>query len=234
MDSLAECWSYPATRWKTPMAKSKVILPRDPPRRALTKKQALRHLIHAAVRMISSGEDPFATHILIQSADKLLIDLAKRSDKSLSFRWDDPKIIKPEFRDALIEVHRETFNFFKHADLDHDKALHVGDIAMSNVLQLGACVVNYHGLFAEMTDHMHLAWSLARLVFPKGFVMEAERSKFDEAALSFANEPLSEYLLRFWNDPLFRQIFHKLAEERAADLQDMLPFYSARFSEFSK
>src|SRR5258705_5373945 len=159
------------------MAKSKVILPRHPPRRALTKKQALRHLIHAAVRMISLGEDPFATHILIQSADKLLIDLAKRSDKSLSFRWDDPKIIKPEFRDALIKLHRETFNFFKHADLDHDKTLHVGDIANSTVLQLGACVVNYHGLFAEMTDHMRLAWSLAKLVFPKGFVMEVERLK---------------------------------------------------------
>jgi hypothetical protein len=85
-----------------------------------------------------------------------------------------------------------------------------------------------------MTDHMHLAWSLARLAFPKGFVMEADRSKFDEAARSFANEPLSEYLLRFWNDPLFRQIFPKLAEERVADLQDMLPFYSARFSEISK
>jgi hypothetical protein len=222
------------TPLENPMAKSKVIFPRDPPRRALTKKQALRHLIHAAVRMISSGEDPFATHILVQSADKLLIDLAKHSDKSLSFRWDDPKIIKPEFRDALIEVHRQTFNFFKHADLDHDKTLHVGDIARSNVLQLGACVANYHGLFADMTDHMHLAWSLARLVFRNGFVMEVERSKFDEVALSFANEPLSEYLLRFWNDPLFRQIFPKLAEERVADLQDMLPFYSARFSEISK
>jgi hypothetical protein len=68
------------------MAKSKMLLPRNQPRRALTKKQALRHLIHAAVRMISSGEDPFATHILIQSADKLLIDLAKRSGRSLSFR----------------------------------------------------------------------------------------------------------------------------------------------------
>jgi hypothetical protein len=105
---------------------------------------------------------------------------------------------------------------------------------MSNLLQLGACVVNYHGLFAEMTDHMRLAWSFSQLVFPNGFVMEAERSKFDEAARSFANEPLSEYLLRFWNDPRFRQIFPKLAEERVADLQDMLPFYNARFSEFSK
>jgi hypothetical protein len=96
------------------------------PKRKLTKQQAVRHLIHAAVRLIAAGEDPFATHLLIQSADKLLIDLAKHSAAGkLAYDWTT--IMKPEYKDALLKVHRETFNFFKHADRDHDKTLHVGD-----------------------------------------------------------------------------------------------------------
>jgi hypothetical protein len=47
------------------------------PRRRITKKQAVRHLIHAAVRMIAAAEDPFAIHLVIHSADKLLLDLSK-------------------------------------------------------------------------------------------------------------------------------------------------------------
>jgi hypothetical protein len=94
--------------------------------------------------MILNAEDPFATHLLIQSADKLLIDLAKRhSTGKLKMDWT--KFMKPEYKDALLAVHRETYNFLKHADIDHDQTLHVGDIAMSNVLQLGVCIVNYWG-----------------------------------------------------------------------------------------
>jgi hypothetical protein len=97
--------------------------PRDAPRRWLTKQQAIRHLIHAAVRLIVAGEDPFATHLLIQSADKLLIDLAKHSATGkLALDWTP--LMKPEYKDALLKVHRETFNFLKHADRDHDQTLH--------------------------------------------------------------------------------------------------------------
>ena len=55
---------------------------------------AIRHLLHSASRMIAAGEDPFAIHVLIQSADKLLIDVAERSGKNLIFKWDE--FIKPE------------------------------------------------------------------------------------------------------------------------------------------
>jgi hypothetical protein len=62
--------------------------PRGAPRRRLTKQQAVRHLIHGAVRLLAAGEDPFATHLLIQSADKLLIDLAKHSaTRKLVYDW---------------------------------------------------------------------------------------------------------------------------------------------------
>ena len=117
------------------------------PRRRITKRQAVRHLIHAAVRMVAAAEDPFAIHLVIQSADKLLIDLSKRLKKPLAHDWVEN--IKDEYRSPLMAVFRETYNFLKHADNDHDEELHVGSIAESNVLQLAVCIVNYHALFGE-------------------------------------------------------------------------------------
>ena len=70
------------------LAKAKTKLPRSwLPKRTLTKKQAIRHLIHAAVRMIAAGEDPFAIHLLTHSADKLLIDLAKKAWAEAGLQW---------------------------------------------------------------------------------------------------------------------------------------------------
>ena len=52
------------------MAKSKIKLPRLPPKRSIIKQQAVRHLIHSAV--CCAGEDPFAIQLSVQSADELL------------------------------------------------------------------------------------------------------------------------------------------------------------------
>jgi hypothetical protein len=40
------------------------------PRRTLDKHEALRHLIHTAIRLIAGMEDPFAVYLLVHSADK--------------------------------------------------------------------------------------------------------------------------------------------------------------------
>jgi hypothetical protein len=56
--------------------------------------------------MILNAEDPFATHLLIQSADKLLIDLAKRhSTGKLKMDWT--KFMKPEYKDASCGASRD-------------------------------------------------------------------------------------------------------------------------------
>ncbi len=55
----------------------------DEPIRTLDKQEATRHLIHAAIRMFSEEEDPFAIHVLIHAAENTLIDVAKKSGKPL-------------------------------------------------------------------------------------------------------------------------------------------------------
>ena len=205
--------------------------PRDAPRRRLTKQQAVRHLIHAAVRLVVAGEDPFATHMLIQSADKLLIDLAKRSAAGkLAHDWT--KIMKPEYKDALLEVHRETFNFFKHANKDHDKTLHVGDIALSNILQLGVCIYNFYGLSGEFTDHMKLGAGIARLVFPNGFVTDDQRALHEATVTAMGNFTLSEFFEALQTETILKN-FPNLAAEREEDLQDVTPFFNQPFAKMS-
>jgi hypothetical protein len=184
--------------------------------------------------MIAVGEDPFAIHLLIQSADKLLIDLSKKTGRDIPFKWGD--LIKPEYKDAVIATFRETSNFFKHADKDHDATLHVGEVAQGNILQLGICIVNYAALFGEWTDHMKLLFGTAKFVFPDSFVRPDEREQFEVTSFAtFKNMTLAEFLSGWWNDPLVKKYaLPNLDREKAEDLQDTQPLYRMRLSDIPK
>jgi hypothetical protein len=214
------------------MARTKVKLSRSAPKRTITKQQAVRHLIHSAVRLICAREDPFAIHLLVQSADKLLIDLAKKTKRKLPFTWGE--FVKPKYKDALIATIRETSNFFKHADRDHDAALHVVDLAVLNILQLGICVVNYAALFGEWTDHMKLLLYIARVIHPDGFVRPDERERFDAGFVAVQNMTLTSFLSGWWNDRIAKLALPNLDREKAEDLQDTQPLYSMRLSDIPK
>ena len=124
------------------------------PRRTIGKQDAIRHLVHAAIRLILKMEDPFAIHLLVQSADKLLIDFAKKSGQELRMDWEI--YIKPEYHTAFFEKHRAIYNYFKHADRDFGADLPVHDIMMLNIMTLFICVANYVTVFKHQTNHMTL------------------------------------------------------------------------------
>jgi hypothetical protein len=216
------------------MARKKVSLPghRSPPRRRLSKQSAVRHLVHAAVRLIAAGEDPFATNMLIQSADKLTIDIAENTKRKLPFTWDE--FVKPEYKNGLFKTIRETYNFFKHADDDHDEVLGVIDIALFNLLQLGTVIVNYHALYGTMTNHMRLFFGFVKLVSPAGFVPEVEKAEADRISRSFIDMTPQTYFHGCWTDPLIAVALPSLAAERDEDLQDMMDFYTSTISQLGQ
>jgi hypothetical protein len=205
---------------------------RREPRRRITKRQAVRHLIHAAVRMIAAAaEDPFAIHLIIQSADKLLIDLSNRLKKPLAHHWVEN--IKDEYRTPLMAVFRETYNFLKHADKDHDQDLHVGSITESNILQLAVCSANYRALYDELTDHMNLLFTFAKLVMPDAFVSPEQRPVFDSAVPKLATMRFGEFFnMQLWDDPMVAATMPGLAKERRQDLQDNAELFSTFFGDF--
>src|SRR5262249_54039221 len=129
------------------------------------KHEALRHLIHTAIRLLARIEDPFAIHLLVHSADKILVDLAKQNGQELRVDWE--LYIKDEYHNQFFKRHRETYNYFKHADRDFAAELPVRDIAMTNVMNLFVTVVNYQHMFGEYTHHMTLLLVFVVALMPK-------------------------------------------------------------------
>ena len=115
-----------------------------PPRRYIGKQEAIRHLLHAAIRLIMKTEDPFAVHLIIHSADKMLIDIAKSRKEELKMDWE--LYIKDEFHTDFFTKHRATYNYFKHAQKDAATDLPVYDIMMLNVMTLFIAIANYKTL----------------------------------------------------------------------------------------
>ena len=135
---------------------------KDSPRRYINKREGVRHVLHAAIRAVLSDEDPFAIHLLGQSAEKVLLDLLANEGV------EDPlySLLKPDMRSVFFDIYRESYNFLKHADRDSDGKLGVRNIVGSNDLLLFICIVRYGVLFGSYTQHMSMFLTFAGLLFP--------------------------------------------------------------------
>jgi hypothetical protein len=135
---------------------------REPPLRYISKQEGVRHILHAAIRSVFCGEDPFAVHLLGQSAEKVLGDLLKNA------KMEDPvlALLKPELRSEFFTFYREPYNFLKHADRDSGDKLGVHNIAASNDMLLYLCILRYGMLFGPYTYHMKVFWLFVGQFYP--------------------------------------------------------------------
>jgi hypothetical protein len=202
--------------------------------RQLSKQDAIKQLIHGAVRLLMSAEDPFIIHMLIQSADKLLIDVAKQSGQKLAHDWEE--FIVPEKKGLFFTKYRETYNFFKHANHDFGKDLPVHDIVKLNLITLFVVIQNYHALYGAYTGHMVLLNSLVQCTIPGMFLMD---KMSDEAAAHHKK------LLKSLDTTTPTEFFSIISEyikvfaptyqaERDEDLQDNKEFFPITFAELHK
>jgi hypothetical protein len=197
------------------------------PRRTLDKREAIRHLIHTAVRLIAKREDPFAVHVLVHSADKLLIDMAKQRGQELRVDWE--KYIKPQYHKDFFTRHRAIYNYFKHADKDFEDDLPIRDIMRLNVMTLFICIGNYNELFQEITHHMALL-----LVFVMALSPEVIRPNMPQGVdlldilPSFQGMTPGEMFTTFENNMSVLPSFIGEASEDREDIQD---FYNLSFEE---
>jgi hypothetical protein len=207
---------------------------RAPPNRHLDKAEAVRHLLHAAVRMFAIGEDPFAIHLLIQSAEKLLIDLAKNRGIDLAFDWET--VIKAEYRREFFKMYRETYNFFKHADKDTTD-LPVHNISEGNAVALTMAIENYKTMFGTLTEHMKLFRFFARLWKPKWFSSSMEDAVPEEKMESFKRGIATLRTAtpaEFFNAVRENREDEALESERKSDVSDAVDFYSTRFEDMTE
>ena len=197
------------------------------PRRTLDKREALRHLIHTAIRLITRMEDPFAVHLLVHSADKVLIDLARQTGHELRVDWK--LYIKDEYHDEFFKRHRETYNYFKHADRDFATDLPVRDIGMTNVMNLFISVVNYQDMFGECTHHMTLFLVFIVALMPKIVVpTEILGVELLKGARDMQGMTPADFFRTFEEHPEALPGFYP---ETTKDLEDLTDFYHLTFQE---
>lgn len=195
-------------------------------KRGLNKREAIRHLIHTAIRLIMTMENPFAIHLIVHSADKLLIDVAKQTNRPLAFDWET--LVKPERRKHFFKKYRQTYNYLKHANIDFDDRLPRHEIMQLNILSLFLCITNFQSIYNRTTDHMVLFLGFIQALLPNVLKvppnMIAEHVEAMEAVESMT--PKQYFATITENDT---RLFPKLSEERTADLQDIATFYSTSF-----
>ncbi len=197
------------------------------PRRTLDKHEALRHLIHTAIRLIARMQDPFAVHLLVHSADKILVDLAKQNSRELRVDWE--LYIKDEYRDAFFKRYRETYNYFKHADRDFATDLPVRDVGMANVMNLFIAVVNYEDMFDERTHHMLLFKFFIFALMPETIVPTDIRGvELLKGMRDIQSMTPADFFQTFEEHPEALPNFYR---EAAKDVEDLTDFYHLTFRE---
>jgi hypothetical protein len=197
------------------------------PSRTFDKQEAIRHLIHTAIRLIAKREDPFAVHVLAQSADKLLIDMAKQLGQELQVDWEN--YIKPEYHKEFFTKHRAIYNYFKHADKDFADDLPIRDIMRLNVMTLLICTANYNRLFGEITHHMTLLMVFVMALFPK--ILKPTTilgAKCLDGLPDFESMTPNEFFDAFENN---LSVLPKFIGEASKDLGDIKEFYLLTFVE---
>ncbi len=202
---------------------------RGPPRRYLDKQEAIRHLIHGAIRLVMAKEDPFVIQLVAHSADKLMIDVANKKGTYLELDWE--LYIKDEYHRDFFKDYRQTYNYFKHADTDFTKQLPIYDIAILNVMAVFMCAVNYVKLFQVSSHHVRAYFWFIQLLMPDIVKLPDPKfhELFQEALEAFADATPAEFFeLVSTNATKFSL---KTEEETAFDLQDVVDFYRTPISE---
>jgi hypothetical protein len=223
---------------QTPFYRQTVIIERGnvmtaeryPPKRTLDKQEAIRHLLHGAVRMVMAEEDPFPIHLLIHSADKLLIDFAKRTGRELALDLD--QIIRPDRKHEYLRIHRETYNYFKHADKDWETSLPVHDITPLNIVTLYLSIMNYNHVFEDMTAHMKTFLMFFQLINPSSPEMPLESKGVAFALETIGNSTPSEMFKTMREFPASYD--PRLTAERDEDCADNGDYFTSTMLELRR
>jgi hypothetical protein len=137
-------------------------LERGPPRREIDKLQAIRHLLHASIRMLFSDEDPFALHLVCQSCDKLITDCltVDTSQRMTPLADAFADLVKPGYRKAFFKLYREVYNYLKHADTDRHLKLGVHHIVQTNEMSILMNIRGYNELLTHTLNTKHARYYL--------------------------------------------------------------------------
>jgi hypothetical protein len=108
---------------------------------ALTRRDAARSELDAAIRNFFLEEDLVAAHLLGWAALDVISDVAKAWAKN-TLRDAVARKLPPEMAKAWRKAERDHYNFMKHANRDPDRSIQLSPEMTAFVIQ-GACR-DYH------------------------------------------------------------------------------------------
>lgn len=106
----------------------------------ITKPEAARRHLDAAIRLFFEGRDALAVHTLAAAAQGILRDIARATGAEHQSILQDHPQIPPERRREWISAINAPRNFFKHADNDPNGVLEF-DAAKNEYLLLDAVLL---------------------------------------------------------------------------------------------
>jgi len=203
---------------------------RDPPDREIDKLQAIRHLLHSSIRLLFWEEDPFALHLICQSCDKLIIDCMEVD--GIDSPVDFASRIKSEYLKAFYRIHRETYNYLKHAKEDRHAKLGVRNIVRSNEISIFLNVARFNLLVNPFwTAHVRYFLGYTNVVMPNFFKDKRMNQVHLENQKAFDAISRSEALALMRTAILADQEF--LAEKQE-DLADVLRLSTIRIRDYKR
>jgi hypothetical protein len=131
----------------------------------LDKQAAARRLIHAAIRNVSSEDDPLAAHVLIVGAFDLIRQYAAKKD--LQLKSDFLARLPPGVAREAINGLKLIYNFVRHSDRDPDGSVDISTLTPFTDVFIEMTGQMYREAFESETQHMQYFRVFACLQHPK-------------------------------------------------------------------
>jgi hypothetical protein len=154
----------------------------------VSKLDAARRQLDAAIRLFFVYGDPVAIHTLAHAARTVLSDLARKEGKDVGFDSMFREQIRPERVEEVRAMMRRAPNFFKHADRDAEETINFNP-GTTQLLLYDGC-----WMYGALTSHQspliatfNIWWSLSH---PEILTAEA-RAKIDDGIAAIGGLPVS-------------------------------------------
>jgi hypothetical protein len=134
----------------------------------ISKLEAGRRQLDAAIRMFFENEDVLAVHTLSRAAFRVLYDITKEGDTKVALDAHIKKLGPDRFNKVT--------NFLKHADRDSDAAIDE-DFQISTEAGLGMAASLYYHHAKDFTPEMKGFGMWARLMRPQYFDLPEQLAK---------------------------------------------------------
>lgn len=156
----------------------------------IDKVEVVNKQIKEAVRLYFDKRDPVVIHTLIASAHQILIDLGKI--KGVDSQIKNTKSLEKSEVQELIKNLNYPYNFFKHADKDHDAKINVSPLIDLTSDFLMDAIIMLQRISGNIPDEAKVFWNW--------FVSE-NKDEFDNLPENSEIRKMQDFKINEWDFP---------------------------------